>query len=96
MLFESILYATKVYKNKDTKENFSEKPVEWTLLDIIYIVSLMFWSIIAFALWVRIIVSAFYSSTGEGFASLIFPTHYSLYKFGDFINFCQDKTQTLY
>lgn len=36
-------------------------------------------------LWTRVVVSAFHCGTTEGFSSLIFPSLYSLYKFGDLI-----------
>ena len=87
MLFEA-LFAYTVQKKK--KENFVEDESvdknEWTIFDIAYVIISVVWLLIAIALYIRIIVSAFYCGIGQGASALLFPSHYGLYKFGDLIN----------
>lgn len=79
MIFE--LLTLRIMKEQ---ENFTEKANKTfsnvtILLSLVYLVCIL-------VLWMRVIVSAFACGTGEGISSILVPSLYSLYKFGDLIN----------
>lgn len=86
-----ILETTLIMMNmrKKQKENFAEdaskEKIVWTWFDVIYMFLGITWAIMFVALWLRIVYLAFSCSFGEGVASMLLSSHYSLYKFGDLI-----------
>jgi hypothetical protein len=86
MLIESL--AT-FYNLKKKPEKFAEEkkttPLVSTWYDILYIIFAGVWFVVLVLLWVRIVYMAFKCSVKEGFASILFSSHYGLYKFGDLI-----------
>lgn len=82
MIFE-ISALLKTLK-KDKEEKFTEEKSSRLYENTILVFTIMYF-IIVLVLWVRVVISAFQCGTMEGFGSLIFPSLYSLYKFGDLI-----------
>jgi hypothetical protein len=67
-----------------TKESFKEeKPL--TFVEIVILVLLCVYIVVAIMLWLRVVAAAFSCSAGQGVSSVIFPGLYSLFKFGDLI-----------
>ena len=85
MLFESILVLFMKKRDKE-KEKFTEnESVPFTLIDIIYMLFSTIWILIFMALLFRIVYLAFSCSLSEGIYSLLFSSHYIIYKVGDLI-----------
>ena len=80
MLFETLLLK-KLYRT----EKFEEESKALSVLDFILITSLLVYVIAAFFLWGRVVFNAFGCNLSQGFASVMFPGLYSLFKFGDTI-----------
>ena len=78
MIFELL-----AIRNMKKQENFTEKTNK-TFSNVTILLSLVYLACIL-VLWVRVIVSAFACGTGEGISSILVPSLYSLYKFGDLI-----------
>ena len=78
MFFE--LLAIKSMKKETFAEEKSSRLYEniMLLFNIIYLLVIL-------VLWIRVVISAFKCGTMEGCSSFIFPSLYSLYKFGDLI-----------
>jgi hypothetical protein len=85
MLLESVIAM--MYKPK--KEHFAEEqnttPVASTWYDVMFSIFGFIWLVLILILWLRIVFLAFSCSVGEGVASILFSSHYGLYKFGDLI-----------
>jgi len=79
MIFE-LLALKKTIKKETFTEEKSSRLYENTMLMVTII-----YFLVVLVLWVRVVISAFQCGTMEGFSSLIFPSLYSLYKFGDLI-----------
>lgn len=79
MLFE-FLAIKEVMK----KETFTEETSSRTYENVMLLLTIMY-TVCILVLWIRVVVSAFKCGTSEGFSSVIFPSLYSLYKFGDLI-----------
>ena len=92
MLLETAIVMMNMKRKKDEKfveieeeDTTSNETNNWTLFDIMYLIFVVMWGMIFIALWLRIVYLAFSCSLGEGITSLLFSSHYSLYKFGDLI-----------
>lgn len=81
-MFFEIAALIKTLNKKEEKftEEKSSRLYENTMLMVTII-----YFLVVLVLWVRVVISAFQCGTMEGFSSLIFPSLYSLYKFGDLI-----------
>ena len=79
-MFFELLALKKSLKTESFTEEKSNKLYENILLIFIIIYILC-----AFVLWVRVILSAFQCGKAEGVSSLVFPSLYYIYKFGDLV-----------
>lgn len=82
MFFE--LAILRSLNSEEKKEAFSEDKSS-KMYEISVFIFIIMYILIIFVLWVRVVISAFQCGTMEGISSLIFPSFYSLYKFGDLI-----------
>lgn len=80
MLFELLLLR----QNK-SNEKFTEEKSSNRTYDNIVLVFMIIYFIAMLVLWIRIVVSAFQCGAMEGFSSILFPSLYTLFKFGDLI-----------
>lgn len=81
MLLE-IITVLKAFNKK--KEKFTEEKSSGLYENTMLILTIIYLLVIL-VLWVRVVISAFQCGAMEGFSSVIFPSLYSLYKFGDLI-----------
>lgn len=81
MLLE-IITVLKAFNKK--KEKFTEEKSSGLYENTMLILTIIYF-LVVLVLWVRVVISAFQCGTMEGFSSVIFPSLYSLYKFGDLI-----------
>lgn len=82
MFFElAILRSLNLEKKKEAfSEDKSSRMYEFSVL-----IFIIMYVLVIFVLWIRVVISAFQCGTIEGISSIIFPSFYSLYKFGDLI-----------
>jgi len=83
-MFFEIGALIKTFKNKQKEEKFTEEKPRELYANVMLIFTIIYF-LVVLVLWVRVVISAFQCGTMEGFSSLIFPSLYSLYKFGDLI-----------
>lgn len=80
MFFELLLLR----QNKSNEKFTEEKSTNRTYDNIVLLFAIIY-LIIMLILWIRVIVSAFQCGAMEGFSSILFPSLYTLFKFGDLI-----------
>ena len=74
------------FTEKNKKEN---KPSD--LLMLVYMILFVIWVGISLLLWFRVVIYAFKcGGFTEGISSILLPSHYGLYKFGDLIKLSCD------
>lgn len=78
MLFELLLA-------KKSTERFTEENKTNRTYDNIVLVFMIIYFLTMLVLWIRVVVSAFQCGAMEGFSSILFPSLYTLFKFGDLI-----------
>lgn len=78
MLFELLLA-------KKGTERFTEENKTNRTYDNIVLVFMIIYFLTMLVLWIRVVVSAFQCGAMEGFSSILFPSLYTLFKFGDLI-----------
>ena len=79
MLFELL-----TVKNALKTESFTQKKSS-RLYENINLIMTIIYVLCLLVLWIRVVMFAFQCGRMEGLSSFIFPTFYSLYKFGDLI-----------
>ena len=84
MFFEIGALIKTLNKNKQKEEKFTEEKPSGLYANVMLIFTIIY-LLVVLVLWIRVVMSAFQCGTMEGFSSLIFPSLYSLYKFGDLI-----------
>ena len=83
-MFFEIGTIISLLNSKAKKETFSEDKSSRMYENTMLIFIIMYVLVMLF-LWIRVVISAFKCGTMEGLSSFIFPSFYSLYKFGDLI-----------
>ena len=79
MIFELL-----AFKNSIKKETFAEEKSS-RFYDNTMLLFIIIYMLAVLVLWIRVVICAFKCGTMDGLSSVIFPSLYSLYKFGDLI-----------